>query len=192
MSTAATETKKGIGKAGMLDAATMDELKQLGWWVEKLESGWSAYEVAGDRKIGPAASLAALKTQVGLASGPVANGKGKATGGGNGKTVDLGSSTLEGGEFKPSDQRLPTMEEPEIDALNYQGDACIAAKEARDKAKAAFDDQCDIMRQKMHEYDRKRGHLLQGLNLHTTKKGQRQCRVCWNIRACSARAKKNA
>lgn len=48
------------------------------------------------------------------------------------------------------------MEEMEIDALNYQGDACIAAKEARDKAKAAFDDQCDIMRQKMHEYDRKR------------------------------------
>lgn len=82
MSTAATETKKGIGKAGMLDAATMDELKQLGWRVEKLESGWSAHEVAGDRKIGPAASLAALKTQVGLASGPVANGKGKAAGGG--------------------------------------------------------------------------------------------------------------
>lgn len=154
MSTAATETKKGIGKAGILDASIMDELKHLGWRVEKLESGWSAHEIAGDGKIGPATSLAALKTQINLKSGPPAakGGNGK----GNGKMVNVGSSTLEDGEFRSTDQRLPTMEEPEIDELNWQAEKCITAKEKRDQAKTAFDDECDVMRAKMHEYDRKR------------------------------------
>ena len=77
MSTEATEVK-AIGKTGLADVAKMDELKTLGWRVEKLESGWSAYEISGDRKIGPAASMKALHTQVMLASGPpVEKGNGK-------------------------------------------------------------------------------------------------------------------
>ncbi len=156
MSTAATETSKGIGKGGIAQVALIDEMKQLGWRAAEHTdgSGFSAHEINGDRKIGPTKTLEALKKQVDLASGPPAAKKG------NGKTVKTGSSNLEGGKFSETshtaDQRLPSMEEPEIDELNLLGDNCIDAKEKRDQAKTAFDDSCDIMRAKMHEYGRKR------------------------------------
>jgi len=69
MSEAAVKEGKPIGKAAMIDVAKMDELKQLGWRTEKLGSGWSAYEINGDRRIGPARSLAALHTAVLLETG---------------------------------------------------------------------------------------------------------------------------
>lgn len=65
--TAGSETK--LGKKGLMDVAKMDELKQLGWRVENLESGFSAYEINGDRRIGPFTSVAqlveAVKAEVG-------------------------------------------------------------------------------------------------------------------------------
>lgn len=150
MSTAATEKGKPIGKAGLLEVATNEELKQLGWRVDKLDSGWSAYEINGDRKIGPASSISALKTQVMLASGPVAtNGNGKR----NGKDPGLAQEAAETDFVEP---RLPTMEEPEIDDLNRQADNCIAALEKKKQATTASKDEDDIMRYKMREHGRKR------------------------------------
>lgn len=70
MSTTTTaEPKKKIGKTTLVDVAIFDELKQLGFRAEKLDSGWSAYEISGDRKIGPATSIKALATQVKLEIG---------------------------------------------------------------------------------------------------------------------------
>lgn len=148
----ATETKKAagkpIGKAGINEVAKSQELKDLGWRTESLDSGFWAYEINGDRRIGPAASMAALHTMVTLASGkPAVNGNGK----GNGAAPVEASETDE----TPS-TRLPGMEEPAIEDLDRQADICVEAKEKRDQAKTAFDDSCDVMRQKMHEYDRKR------------------------------------
>lgn len=147
-----TKTKqKGIGKEKMADVATMDELKQLGWRVEKLDSGWSAYEIRGERKIGPASSIKALSTQVKLVSGPPAakdeGGRVKDEPAGNGKA---------GRPAVATEQRLPTMEEPEIDELNALADACLDLEEKKRAAKAASSDADDIMREKMREYGRKR------------------------------------
>lgn len=143
------ETKKPIGKAALVDVAAMDELKKLGWRVEKLESGWSAYEINGDRKIGPATSIKALQTQVNLASGPpMAKAKG------NGKAAETPIEDAPAPDaYEP---RLPTMEEPEIDELNRQADNCIAALEKKKMATAAAKDEDDIMREKMREFGRKR------------------------------------
>ncbi len=72
MSTAAKEVPTGqrIGKPALVDVATFDELKNLGFRAEKLDDkGWTAFEINGDRTFGPAASLAALKTMVTLAIG---------------------------------------------------------------------------------------------------------------------------
>ena len=66
---AATGKQKGIGKAALIDVAKHDEIKQLGFRAEKLESGWSAYEISGDRVIGPADSINALLTKVKLEIG---------------------------------------------------------------------------------------------------------------------------
>lgn len=52
--------------------------------------------------------------------------------------------------------RLPGMEEPPIEELNRQADACIDALAKRKQATAASKDQDDIMRQMMHKHDRKR------------------------------------
>ncbi len=62
MSTAADAVKET--PATLKDAATVSDLKELGWRVEKLTSGWSAYEINGDRKLGPATTIAALQTQI--------------------------------------------------------------------------------------------------------------------------------
>ena len=147
---ASTQTKtdgKPIGKKGIADVALVDEMKQLGWNAKEQTdgSGYSAFEKAGDlRTIGPVASLEALCEQVRIASGaPQTNGNGKSN----------------GAEFEPrkgEEQRLPTMEEPEIDEPNHLGDIVIDAKQKRDNAKTAFDDACDIMRQKMRDHGRKR------------------------------------
>ena len=151
----AAETKP-IGKKGIAKAADFDsenKLDKLGWKVETLTSGIWAYEKHGDRRIGPATTIAALETMVNiqLGQGPevrAKNGNGKAdtNGNGTGKTVRV----------QTEEQRLPTMEEPEIDELNRQADNCIDLKAERDAAKTAFDDACDVMRQKMREFDRKR------------------------------------
>ena len=70
MSTAATDTKKGIGRAAMYDVAAFDELKQLGFRAEKLDDTWSAYRIDGTGEpTGPAKTLAALLTQVKLEIG---------------------------------------------------------------------------------------------------------------------------
>lgn len=157
MSTAGTETKKGIGKAGLLEAATASELKDLGWRHEPLDSGHWAYEINGDRRIGPAATLAALSTQVKLASGPV---QAKANGKGNGKNAEITDNdppSLGLNDADPSyEPRLPTMEEPQIDELNRQADNCIEALKKRKQAVSASKDEDDIMREKMREHGRKR------------------------------------
>lgn len=54
------------------------------------------------------------------------------------------------------DQRLPTMEEPELDILNKIADDCIELRDQRDMIKAKFEDACDAMRHKMRDLDRKR------------------------------------
>lgn len=64
MSEAAVKEAKPLGKAALIDVDKIDTLKQNGWRVEKLDSGFSAYEIHGDRKIGPATSIAALHTIV--------------------------------------------------------------------------------------------------------------------------------
>lgn len=159
MGTAATtETKstdKPIGKKGIADAALVDEMKQLGWNAKQQSdgTGYSAFEKAGDlRSIGPVKSLEALAEQVRIASGapqPAGNGK-----------SNVAPFEARTGE----EQRLPTMEEPEIDELNRLGDDCIELKQKRDNAKSEFDDACDIMRQKMRDHGRKR-YNRQGFSL---------------------------
>ncbi|CAN5353819.1 hypothetical protein BH10ACI2_BH10ACI2_00120 [soil metagenome] len=147
MATTTGEGKKGIGKAGFAEVSTMDELKQLGWRVEKLGSGWSAYEIHGDRKIGPATSIRALRTQVDIASGPA-----KA----NGKAAAESDSESFAGDAETPSTRLPGMEEPAIEALDRQADMCLEALKKRKDATAASKDQDDIMREKMREHGRKR------------------------------------
>lgn len=128
-------------KLSLGDVARVSELKELGWKVDGAGKEWFASELEGEqRKIGPATSIKALHTQVMLAAGPPRN---------NGKPA----ADVKDGE--PS-SRLPGMEEPAIEELDRLGDDCIDTKEARDKAKTAFDDKCDIMRQKMREHGRKR------------------------------------
>jgi hypothetical protein len=56
--------EKQFKNPGLIDVAKMDELKQLGWRTENLGSGYSAYEISGDRKIGPFDSLADLSKEV--------------------------------------------------------------------------------------------------------------------------------
>jgi hypothetical protein len=70
MSVEAEKKGKPIGKAAMLEVATVDELRKLGWRAEQGDTGWSAFEINGDRKVGHASSIAALSTQVKLAAGP--------------------------------------------------------------------------------------------------------------------------
>lgn len=154
---------KPLSKFGKAEAAKFSEIKELGWSVDGEPKSWFAHEKAGDlRSIGPATSISALHTQVKIMTGTLDKGTGGGTANkpeatGNGKTVKIGSSTLEGGEFtNPADPRLPGMEEPEIDELNILGDNCITAKETRDQAKTKFEDACDQMRLKMREHDRKR------------------------------------
>lgn len=62
--TTETAKKKGIGKAAMVDVAAVDELKQLGFRLENLKSGFCAYEIHGERVFGPADSIQALLTHV--------------------------------------------------------------------------------------------------------------------------------
>jgi hypothetical protein len=128
-------------KMSLGDAARYSELKQLGWKVDGADKEWFANEIEGEqRKIGPATSIKALHTQVMLAAGPPKT---------NGKPGTDKS------ESNASD-RLPGMEDPAVEELDRLGDDCIFAKEKRDKAKTEFDDSCDIMREKMREYGRKR------------------------------------
>lgn len=150
----ATETKKAagkpLGKAGINEAAKSQELKDLGWRTEPLDSGLWAYEINGDRRIGPAASMAALHTMVTLASGkPAANGNGK----GNGTAP---AEAAEAATGKPVDQRLPSMEEPEIDELNRLADICLDLEDKKRLAKTESADADDLMRVKMREFGRKR------------------------------------
>lgn len=151
MSTAATEGKP-LGKKAMQEIGFQDELKKWGWRVEHLKSGIHAVEINGDRRIGPASTLKALHTQVSLAAGPVVEKK-PANGKGNGKNV-AGESASPAPQR--AEQRLPSMEEPEIDELNALADACIDAKAAKEKANATFKDQCDVMRENMRTFKRKR------------------------------------
>lgn len=67
MSTAAANTpgaEKQFKNKGLMDVAKADELKQLGWRTENLDSGFSAYEINGERKIGPFDSMAELTKAV--------------------------------------------------------------------------------------------------------------------------------
>ncbi len=147
MATEATaKGKNGIGKEGIAEVSITDDLRKLGWRVEKLTSGYSAYEIHGDRKIGPATSIKALQTQVMLASGPaVAKAKGQ---------PEPDHALPDAAEaYEP---RLPTMEEPQNDELNRLADIAIDAKEAKEKATAQFKDDCDSMRNRMRDFDRKR------------------------------------
>lgn len=144
MSSATAESKTTLA-----DAAKVSELKDLGWSVIESDGTWTAHEKAGElRSVGPAASIKALYTQVKLAAGEP-----------HGKTVKVGSSKLESGEFSGSDtpsNRLPGMEEPAIEELDAQADICIEAFEKKKNAATASKDQDDVMRQKMHEFERKR------------------------------------
>jgi len=151
METTTTDSKKGkpIGKDGIASTAIASEIKQLGWQVKNNENRdeYFAQEIKGDkRSIGPVKTLEALKAQVMLASGPPVEKKK-----GNGRG-EMGAHETAG----RSRQRLPTMEEPEIDELNLQSDICLDAKEKRDQAKTEFADACDVMREKMREFGRKR------------------------------------
>lgn len=64
----------------LIDVGRIDELKQLGFRTEKLSSGFSAYEISGDR-VFKANRMDALITQVKLA---LDTDKGKAAKSGNG------------------------------------------------------------------------------------------------------------
>lgn len=97
---------KPLSKFGKAEEAKFSEIKELGWSVDGEPKSWFAHEKAGDlRSIGPATSISALHTQVKIATGTLDKGTGGGTANkpeatGNGKTVKIGSSTLEGGEFK--------------------------------------------------------------------------------------------
>ncbi len=148
-----TADEKPIGKGGINQAAMVSEMKDLGWNAKENTdgTGYSAHEINGDRKLGPAKRIDALLTQVKLASGsPVQKANGK----GNGKVHRVPAAAA--APTQAVDQRLPTMEEPEIDELNLQADNCIDALEKRKAAVTASKDQDDIMRQKMREFGRKR------------------------------------
>lgn len=138
-----------IGKQAMQDIALEDELKKLGWRVDRLSSGLHASEMHGDGRIGPAANIKALHTQVMLKSGPPKNGNGKAA------AANIADVVPEH-DLAPGEQRLPTMEEPEIDELNRQADVCIAKLQERKLASTASKDADDVMREKMREFGRKR------------------------------------
>lgn len=152
---------KPLSKFGKAEAAKFSEIKELGWSVIGEPKSWVATK-EGESNIGPATSIAALHTQVKIKTGTLDKGTGGGTANkpeatGNGKTVKVGSSTLEGGEFtNPADPRLPGMEEPEIDELNRQADLCLDLVAKRDNAKTAYEDSADVMRAKMKEFGRKR------------------------------------
>jgi hypothetical protein len=151
------KTSGAIGKEALADTAIVSELKDLGWRAEKVKSGWRAMEVNGDRMIGPATSIKALQTQVNLASGPPAQTKTNGKGNGNGSAAKMPDEieTVEA-TSQTAAPRLPTMEEPEIDELNLLADRCIDAKAAKEQANAAFKDECDVMRENMRTFKRKR------------------------------------
>jgi hypothetical protein len=115
MATAMAETKpgngkgKGDGKATLLDSAKLTELRDLGFRVEKLGSGWSAYEIKGDRKFGPASSMNALSTQVKLALE-----KDAALAKGDTGEEDLDSIELEKLETTSTGQMYAPGMEPEV------------------------------------------------------------------------------
>jgi hypothetical protein len=126
-----------------------DEIGSLGYKPEKGFKGlFYARKNSGDAKdaIGPSESLSVLLTMVKeeVAKRPDSDPDSES---------EEASSDLD--EMPPSD-RLPGMEEPAIEDLDRMGDNCISLKEKRDKAKTEFDDACDIMRQKMKQYERKR------------------------------------
>src|SRR5688500_9710637 len=74
----ATERGKQAPKTTLIDVSLVSEIKELGFRAEKLDKDWTASEIKGDRKIGPARSLKALATQVKLELGVTGdNGKGK-------------------------------------------------------------------------------------------------------------------
>ena len=67
MATAAANSEapaKEFKNKGLMDVAKMDGLKQLGFRVENLGSGFSAYEIHGDRRFGPCDSLGELEKLV--------------------------------------------------------------------------------------------------------------------------------
>lgn len=106
MSTAAEKAGQGIGKRGLAEVAYASEIKDLGWRVEGGDKEWYAIEQEGEkRKIGPAASVGALRTQVGLAVGEP-------------KTVKVGSSTLKGGKYEdkePVEELVADPSETELE-----------------------------------------------------------------------------
>lgn len=157
---ATAEEGKPLGKKAMQEIGWQDDIKKWGWRIENKDNTLTAIEINGDRRVGPAASLKALHTQVSLVSGPV---QAKENGKGNGKTHKLPNDGFTSGP-QNSERRLPTMEEPEIDELNALADRCVDAKDKKEKANAAFKDECDIMREKMREYGRKR-YTRRGMTL---------------------------
>lgn len=96
-------------KTSLADVAITSELKDLGWTVDGGGKEYYAHEKAGElRSIGPAASVKALHTQVMRAAGEPVSGNG------SGKTVAVGSSTLEGGAFTENSQPILTGTEDAV------------------------------------------------------------------------------
>lgn len=145
----ATSKGNGIGAKAMADTAIVSSLKELGWNVKQRTNGegYEAFEINGDRRIGPAKTLKALETQVNLASGPAV-----AKSNGNGKTEAAPAA------FESPEPRLPTMEEPEIEELNWQADKVLLALEARKRATDEYKDHDDRMRELLKTHGRKRYH----------------------------------
>lgn len=95
-----TDAKLSLG-----DVAKVDELRKLGWTIDTKVKPFKAFEKASDlREVGPAASIKAIHTQVMLAVGkPV-----------EGKTVPVGKTNLEAGEFKNDSQPILTGTEDAV------------------------------------------------------------------------------
>lgn len=153
MATAEVSNSNDLGVKNLDDVAIVSSLKDMGWKAAKATngSGFIATEIKGGGIVGPAKSLKALKTQIDLKSGPVvAKPNGKSNGNGKAAVIEH--------DFASPEPRLPTMEEPEIDELNFQADKVLDALAKRKSATDEYKDQDEVMRELLRTHGRKRYH----------------------------------
>lgn len=155
---AATAVAKTEGepKGPLIDVHKFEKIKSLGWRPERntADNSWTAIEENGDleggepRTLGPAKDMKALYTLVKIEADK--NPKAAL------ETDDNGQEPIENFQKPAGEQRLPGLEEPEIEDLNRLADVCIEKLEKRKQATTASKDADDIMRVAMHKFNRKR------------------------------------
>ena len=122
-----------------------DEIGSLGYKPEKTNGVFFARKQSEPKAdpIGPSESLSALVTMVKEASAQ------------NDTSSEDENNAVDESADNPSN-RLPGMQEPEIDDLDRQHDRCMQARDKKLAANAALKDEEDIMRQKMVNHGRLR------------------------------------